>query len=168
MGRKAGKSQSGSWTASFWELVNLLSPMWPGPLRGRALRETCLGQCSQASCLGLPRSWLWAEAAAASGRLSRHSPTRCSSQQPRQLGRESHHGVLGGQGGAALSPLPSRCPQMGYGSAPPLTNKQAFYRLSNPTRDKPDCQLSRFPRQGLTSLVPDHRARPNSRKEQCF
>lgn len=37
-----------------------------------------------------------------------------------------------GQRGAALSPLWSRCQQMGYRGAPPFTNKKDFYRLINP------------------------------------
>lgn len=63
-------------------------------------------------------------------------------------------GCRAGQRGAAPSAVPSRCQQMGYGSASPLTNKQDFYRLSNPTWGKPDCHSASFPSQGLASLGP--------------
>jgi hypothetical protein len=61
--------------------------------------------------------------AAANGRLSRPSPTRCSSHQPLRLGREWLSQGTGMGKEVQKSSLRSRCQQTGYGSAPPLTNK---------------------------------------------
>ena len=109
MERKAGRLQRGSWRARPWEMVNWVSLTWSGSLWGRALRQMCWEQCSQASCLGPSMAPSdehgSAEVAAASGKLSHHSPTRCSSQQPLQLGRKNHSGAAGLGREVQLPPL---------------------------------------------------------------
>lgn len=158
MERKAGRLQRGFWRARPWEMVNWVPLTWSGSLWGRAPRQMCQEQCSQASCLGPPwhpvmsmaqQRWLLP---AGSSPIT-HPPGVLPSNHCSLAGKPQW-GCGAGQRGAAPSAVLSRCQQMGYGSASPLTNKQDFYRLSNPTWGKPDCHSASFPSQGLASLGP--------------
>ena len=122
------------------------------------LRQMCREQCSQASCLGPPRHPVMSMARQRwllpAGSSPVTHPPGVLSQQPLRLGRKTTVGLRGWAERCSHSAVPSRCQQMGYGSASPLTNKQDFYRLSNPTWGKPDCHSASFPSQGLASLGP--------------